>query len=48
MANTQTVEIFSAGCPACQAGDPVIMSDAQMDKVLQQFQGYGKQPIQAQ
>jgi L-fuculose-phosphate aldolase len=33
---------------ACQAGDPVILSDAQMDAVLQQFQGYGKQPIQAQ
>jgi L-fuculose-phosphate aldolase len=33
---------------ACQAGEPVILSEAQMDEVLQQFQGYGKQPIQAQ
>ena len=33
---------------ACQAGEPVILSDAQMDEVLQQFQDYGKQPIQAQ
>jgi L-fuculose-phosphate aldolase len=33
---------------ACQAGEPVILSDTQMDEVLQQFRGYGKQPIQAQ
>ena len=33
---------------ACQAGDPVILSDTQMDEVLQQFRDYGKQPIQAQ
>ncbi|HUV22440.1 MAG TPA: class II aldolase/adducin family protein [Gammaproteobacteria bacterium] len=33
---------------ACQAGDPVILSPAQMDEVLLQFQGYGKQPTQAQ
>ena len=32
---------------ACQAGDPVILSDTQMDEVLQQFQGYGKQPNQS-
>ena len=33
---------------ACQAGEPVILSDAQMDEVIQQFRGYGKQPTQAQ
>jgi L-fuculose-phosphate aldolase len=33
---------------ACQAGDPVILSPAQMDEVLVQFQGYGKQPTAAQ
>ena len=32
---------------ACQAGKPVILSEAQMDEVLQQFQDYGKQPIQS-
>ena len=31
---------------ACQAGEPVILSAAQMDDVLQQFKGYGKQPTQ--
>ena len=29
---------------ACQAGTPVILSQAEMDDVLQQFRGYGKQP----
>lgn len=29
---------------ALQAGDPVILSQQQMDEVLQQFKGYGKQP----
>jgi L-fuculose-phosphate aldolase len=29
---------------ARQLGDPVILSDQQMDEVLQQFRGYGKQP----
>jgi L-fuculose-phosphate aldolase len=29
---------------ACQAGEPVILSDTQMDEVLQQFRDYGKQP----
>ena len=29
---------------ACQAGAPVILSQAEMDDVLQQFRGYGKQP----
>ena len=29
---------------ARQAGEPVILSNAQMDEVLQQFKGYGKQP----
>lgn len=29
---------------ARQAGDPVILSKAQMDEVQQQFEGYGKQP----
>jgi len=33
---------------ACQAGEPVILSDTQMDDVLQQFRDYGKQPIQTQ
>jgi L-fuculose-phosphate aldolase len=33
---------------ACQAGEPVILSPAQMDEVLLQFKGYGKQPPQAQ
>ena len=28
---------------ACQAGDPVILSDAQMQQVIDQFAGYGKQ-----
>jgi len=31
---------------ARQAGDPVILSGAQMDEVQQQFRGYGKQPPQ--
>ncbi len=30
---------------ARQAGDPVILSESQMDDVIQQFSGYGKQPI---
>jgi len=29
---------------ARQLGDPVILSDQQMEEVLQQFKGYGKQP----
>ncbi len=29
---------------ACQAGEPVILDGQQMDEVLQQFKGYGKQP----
>jgi len=29
---------------ARQLGDPVILSEQQMDEVLQQFKGYGKQP----
>ena len=29
---------------AIQAGDPVILSNAQMDEVLRQFRDYGKQP----
>lgn len=29
---------------ALQVGDPVILSEQQMDEVLQQFRGYGKQP----
>ena len=33
---------------ACQAGEPVILSPAQMDEVLLQFKGYGKQPTQGQ
>jgi len=33
---------------ACQAGEPVILTDRQMDEVLQQFRDYGKQPIQTQ
>jgi len=33
---------------ACQAGEPVILTDRQMDEVLQQFRDYGKQPIQAE
>jgi L-fuculose-phosphate aldolase len=33
---------------ACQAGEPVILSDQQMDEVLQKFQSYGKQPTQAE
>jgi L-fuculose-phosphate aldolase len=32
---------------ARQAGDPVILSESQMDEVIQQFSGYGKQPIKA-
>jgi len=32
---------------ARQAGEPVILSEQQMDEVLQQFRGYGKQPTQA-
>ena len=32
---------------ARQAGEPVILSQQQMDEVLQQFRGYGKQPTQA-
>ena len=32
---------------ACQAGAPVILSESQMDDVMQQFSGYGKQPIKA-
>ena len=31
---------------ARQAGDPVILSSAQMDEVQQQFREYGKQPTQ--
>jgi len=33
---------------ARQAGEPVILDDQQMDEVLQQFKGYGKQPAQVQ
>ncbi|RLA09191.1 MAG: class II aldolase, partial [Gammaproteobacteria bacterium] len=33
---------------ARQAGEPVILDDQQMDEVMQQFKGYGKQPSQAQ
>ena len=33
---------------ACQAGAPVILSQAEMDDVLQQFRGYGKQPALAE
>ena len=33
---------------ARQAGEPVILSQQQMDEVLQQFRGYGKQPTQAE
>ena len=33
---------------ARQAGEPVILSKAQMDEVLQQFEGYGKQPGKAE
>lgn len=29
---------------ACQAGDPVILSDAEMQQVIDQFTDYGKQP----
>lgn len=29
---------------ACQAGDPVILDDAEMNRVLVLFNGYGKQP----
>jgi len=29
---------------ACQAGEPVLLSDAQMSEVLEKFQHYGKQP----
>jgi L-fuculose-phosphate aldolase len=32
---------------ACQAGEPVILSQQQMDEVLEQFRDYGKQPPQA-
>ena len=32
---------------ARQAGDPVILSDAEMNDVMNQFKGYGKQPTQA-
>jgi L-fuculose-phosphate aldolase len=32
---------------ARQAGDPVILSERQMDEVMQQFKGYGKQPTEA-
>ena len=32
---------------ARQAGNPVILSESQMDDVMQQFSGYGKQPIKA-
>jgi L-fuculose-phosphate aldolase len=32
---------------ARQAGDPVILSERQMDAVMQQFKGYGKQPTGA-
>ena len=32
---------------ARQAGDPVILSERQMDEVMQQFKGYGKQPTGA-
>jgi L-fuculose-phosphate aldolase len=28
---------------ACQAGDPVLLSNAQMSEVLEKFKGYGKQ-----
>lgn len=33
---------------ARQLGEPVILSGAQMDEVLQQFRGYGKQPTGAE
>jgi len=29
---------------ACQAGDPVLLSAAQMSEVLEKFKNYGKQP----
>jgi L-fuculose-phosphate aldolase len=29
---------------ACQAGEPVLLSDAQMAEVLEKFKTYGKQP----
>ena len=32
---------------ARQAGDPVILSDAEMEDVMNQFKGYGKQPTKA-
>jgi len=32
---------------ARQAGDPVILTERQMDEVMQQFKGYGKQPAGA-
>ena len=32
---------------ARQAGDPVILTSAQMQEVLQKFSGYGKQPTQS-
>jgi L-fuculose-phosphate aldolase len=33
---------------ACQAGDPVILSERQMTEVLRQFRDYGKQPVRAE
>ena len=33
---------------ACQAGVPLILSDEQMNEVLQKFRAYGKQPAPAQ
>lgn len=29
---------------ACQMGDPIILDDAEMDRVLERFKTYGKQP----
>ncbi len=33
---------------ARQAGEPIILSEQQMDEVIQQFKGYGKQPTGAE
>ncbi len=29
---------------ACQGGEPVLLSQAQMDEVLERFKTYGRQP----
>ena len=31
---------------ACRAGEPVLLDEQQMEEVLQQFRGYGKQPTE--